>query len=145
MKSKTKDSIILKRLGLTIITIIFFGFINMSLDKDWQYFGFSFLTAIVFIFNFHKLMNLKNLYVYKNHFEINYLFRFSTKAYHFNEILEVNQNITKDENMDTSYIDFPYKLLQVKTKNNKTYRFKSKENTDLDKIYNLLIKIKPSN
>ena len=145
MKSKTKDSIILKRLGLTILTIIFFGFINMSLDKDWQYLGFSFLTAIVFIFNFHKLMTLKNLYIYKNHFEINYLFRFSTKSYYFNEILEVNQNITKDENMDTSYIDFPYKLLQVKTKNNKTYTFKSKENTDLDKIYNLLIKIKPSN
>ena len=131
MDYRIKDIIIIKRLGLLILFLLLLILAFSSMYRNWQFYTFLGLFAIGFIFNFTLLLKLKNLRVLTDRLEITYIFRFKTISHSFNDLQSATHRITKDNRMELSVVDFPYFIIEVKTKDQKSYIFKSTETKDL--------------
>ncbi len=117
----------------------------MYSKPNWQTVGFCLLFLFLLVFNLIKLSRLKEISIQQNKLKIIHLFKFKSETYTFKDISEISKNVTVKETREgPNFIDFPSFELLVKTSNGKSYSFNSKENLNVEKMYNKLKNIKPS-
>ena len=139
MKSKTKNTIVLMRVGLFLIATILILLFSLFGNLNWQIAGILILLLVLLIFNLIKLSRLKELSIQQNKLRIIHLFKFKSETYKFQDIFDISKKVVVKENSNgPNYIDFPSLELRIKTNNGKNYKFNSKENLDLEIIYDKL-------
>lgn len=139
MKSKIKNTILLVRIGLISISIIFIIPFSLYAKPNWQTVGFCLLSLFLLVFNLIKLSRLKELSIQQNKLKVTHLLKFKSETYKFQDICDISKKVVVKENSSgPNYIDFPSLQVMIKTDNGKNYKFNSKENLDLEIVYDKL-------
>ncbi len=133
------------RVGLISISIIFIIPFSLYSKPNWQTVGFCLLFLFLLVFNLIKLSRLKEISIQQNKLKIIHLFKFKSETYTFQDISEISKSVVVKETREgPNFIDFPSFELLVKTSNGKNYTFNSRENLNIDEMYNKLKKINTS-
>lgn len=133
------------RFGLIVIAAIFMMPFLLERNFNWQTISICSLLFILLIFNFTKLLGLKELYLHKHKLIITHLFKFKTETHLIQNIDSISKNtVIKESGNGPNIIDFPSFEIRIKIRDEKSYKFNSRENLNLKEIYDKLKNIKPS-
>ena len=135
MKSKIKDLQVLLRIGILILSgFIIYISIHRILN-ELSFLGFFVFSGILFIFNFIKLIRLKEIILSGEGFRIIYPYRFTTLNYSFSEIIIIDKKVIKGSGASgPGFIEQPSFQLSILLENKKKFIFSTKENLNLQEV-----------